>query len=577
MPRSACAIAAVLAVLLLGSAGTEMLQLSSDLRVHVRHGRDVELEVLGRQGETFDEIAQRVAGSATESAAVRAWNPGVASPAGVWIRVPLALLSPEMRALVLRSLFPADRPDGSDWIHVARSGAVPTYGAGLWQVAEWFTGRGDNFRRLQQANRLASPELSAGREIRIPAALLHPAFRTHPRSDDGSLEFGSDAAGPYAGYRLQPGEALYSAVVVRFTGRNSSEDVTRLAEELSARSGIRDVRDIPAGFLIKIPLDVLEAEYLPGEHPRRREAEAAAAELARELARDPVQRTRGGLEGVLVVLDPGHGGRDLGTMSHGIWEHDYVYDVTCRLKQRLERETAATVVLTLEDQETGCTPSTGDNLLANHQGSVLTTPPFLARVEGEARIGVNLRWYLANSIYRRAMKNGVAPDRVVFLSIHADSRHPSLRGTMVYVPGAAYRTGRYRHTSKTYSRYREVREQNEIRFSYKDRIRSEAVSRKLADSILTSFRGAGLPVQKHQPVRDRVIRGKRIWLPAVIRANAIPSKVLIELVNLSNSEDARLLGSAAERDRLADGLMLGLFHYFGERPPARPDAPQAAR
>ena len=74
-----------------------------------------------------------------------------------------------------------------------------------------------------------------------------------------------------------------------------------------------------------------------------------------------------------------------------------------------------------------------------------------------------------------------------------------------------------------------------------------------------------------------MIRGKRIWLPAVIRANAIPAKVLIELVNLSNSEDARLLGSAAERERLAEGLMLGLFDYFGERPPARRDAPQAAR
>ena len=29
------------------------------------------------------------------------------------------------------------------------------------------------------------------------------------------------------------------------------------------------------------------------------------------------------------------------------------------------------------------------------------------------------------------------PDRVLFLSLHADSRHSSLRGVMVYVPGAA--------------------------------------------------------------------------------------------------------------------------------------------
>ena len=43
------------------------------------------------------------------------------------------------------------------------------------------------------------------------------------------------------------------------------------------------------------------------------------------------------LQGVLVVIDPGHGGRDLGTMNNGIWEHDYVYDVACRLKRLLER------------------------------------------------------------------------------------------------------------------------------------------------------------------------------------------------------------------------------------------------
>ena len=54
-------------------------------------------------------------------------------------------------------------------------------------------------------------------------------------------------------------------------------------------------------------------------------------------------------------------------------------------------------------------------------------------------VGVNLRWYLANSIFRRAMKGGVPREKVVFLSIHADSLHPSLRGAMAYIPGAQLR------------------------------------------------------------------------------------------------------------------------------------------
>jgi N-acetylmuramoyl-L-alanine amidase len=546
--------------------GAELLWLSSDLRVRVRAGREIELEALARAGETLADVSRRVCGRA---------EPLGLAPEG-WVPVPMALVSDEMRALVLLHLFPEDRRDGEDWLHVARSGPLPTYGAGLWQVSAWFTGSGENFPRLMETNGLRFPELSPGQVIRIPGSLLHAAFR-RPRSDDGSLEFASDERGPYAGYRLRAGEALYSAVVVRFTGRDSPEDVTRLAQELSTRSGIRDVTDIPVGYLIRIPLDLLEPEFLPKDHPRRREAESLRAEMARELARQPVASTRGGLKGVVVVLDPGHGGRDLGTMSNGIWEHDYVYDVTCRLKQRLERESAATVVLTLEDAHTGSVPSTGDALRANQQGTIQTTPPFLAREDGEAEIGVNLRWYLANSVYRRAVSNGGTPDRVVFLSLHADSRHAALRGAMVYVPGARYRKDSYSQTGKVYRRYQEVREQPEARFSHRDRVRSEAVSRKLADAILRAFRDRALPVQAHRPVRDRVVRGRRAWVPAVIRANAIPAKVLVELVNLSNPLDAKLLGAAGERERLADALFASLFHHFNEPVPASVEARRAAR
>ena len=65
--------------------------------------------------------------------------------------------------------------------------------------------------------------------------------------------------------------------------------------------------------------------------------------------------------------------------------------------------------------------------------AVLTTPPYPIE---DARVGVNLRWYLANSVYRRAVQAGNDPQKVVFLSIHADSLHPSLRGAMAYIPAA---------------------------------------------------------------------------------------------------------------------------------------------
>jgi N-acetylmuramoyl-L-alanine amidase len=553
----------------------EELALSSDLRVRVRQGRIIELFVLPGPGEGYAEIAARVTGDPGLGPVLSDWNGSRSPSTGRFVRVPLSLLSDDYRVLILINLFPDDRREGADWIHVARSGALPTYDEGLWQVAEWFTGDGARFEEIREINRLEGPELRAGQQVRIPASLLHGAFRMATGSAERSLVYGEDDEGPYAGYRLRSGEALYSAVVVRFTGRTASEDVLGLSRELATRSAIRDLTDIPVGHLVKIPFDVLEPEYLPAGHPRRVEAEAAKRALADALAEEPVAGTRGGLEGVVVVLDPGHGGRDLGTVNNGIWEHDYVYDVTCRLRRLLKTRSRARVFMTLLDRETGCEPSTTDKLLANRQGTVQTHPPFLAREEGEAAIAVNLRWYLSNSVYRRETKSGTKSDRVVFLSLHADARHPSLRGVMVYVPGSRFAPDSRGRNSATYRRYEEVREKPKVKLSQKSRVRSEAMSRKLADEIVDAFEDHGLPVQSYKPVRDRIIRGRREWTPAVLRNNEIPAKVLVEMVNLTNGKDAALLASAAQRERLAEALFVALYGYFGQKAPPPPGPPAA--
>jgi N-acetylmuramoyl-L-alanine amidase len=53
----------------------------------------------------------------------------------------------------------------------------------------------------------------------------------------------------------------------------------------------------------------------------------------------------------------------------------------------------------------------------------------------------------------------------------------------------------------------------------------------------------------------------------VLRGNAIPGKVLVEVLNMSNREDAGLLGSAAMRERMARSLLRALHYHFGEAPP----------
>ncbi len=569
MKRGPAAVALVLASAgagALGQVGGESLVLNAELTVRVQSGRDLELAVTPRTGDSWRTLAARWAPEAGPEA-LAAWNGlSAGAPPPQTVRLPLALASGELRRLALSAVFPADAREDDHWVHHARAGALPTYGEGLAEVAAWFTGDARRWGELAKANQLAGPELAPGQRVRIPAAMLHPAFAARPTSADGALEYGSDGEGPYAGYRLKPGEALYSAVVLRYTGRTAAEDVQAVLETVQRRSGIARPTDIPVGWLVKVPFDLLEPEFLPESDPAHKAQVQASKERAEALAEQPVPKAGRRLEGVLVVLDPGHGGRDLGTMSHGIWEHDYVYDLTCRLKRWLETQTRARVVLTLEDLETGTVPSDSAPLRANQQGTVRTHPPFLAREVGEAPMGVNLRWYLANALYREARAAGSAPDRVVFLSLHADARHPALRGAMVYVPGASRCGGTHGFANATYRTYREVRAAPLVNFPRKDLVRSEAVSRKLAESVLKELRAAGLPVQTIKPVRDRVLRGDASWVPAVLRGNAIPAKLLIEVLNLSNAQDAALLGAAEERQRIAEALGAALIRHFGDRP-----------
>lgn len=550
------------------TAATETVALSEEFAVQVRNGRDLALLVRPRGGEDWESVAVRVSGSPEVAAALRAWNGYTELDEAPLVEVPLPLLRNEYRALVLVGLFPEDTWEGDDRIHVVRRGLASTYAAGLWQVAEWFTGRGDRFEALMRANAISTPELTEGQRIRIPAEALHPGLHFEGRSDDGALAFARDGRGRYAGYRLRKGEALYSSVVVRFTGRTSSEDVVDLAARIAARSGIPDLHDIPVGWLVKIPLEDLEPEFLPADHPRRREAEARRAEIERAIVAGG-ERATSGLEGVIVILDPGHGGRDLGTMANGLWEHDYVYDIAVRLKNILERRSTARVFMTLADDDTGFVPSSGDRIAANHAGTIQTNPPYIAKNRGDARYAVNLRWYLANAWYRDAVSDGHRSDRVVFLSIHADSRHPSLSGAMVYVPGASYRTGTCSHRGRPYDQIREVREKRSVSFGKDLRIRSEAASTRLARALLSGLRAEGMPIppDERKPIRDKIIRGRKRYVPAVIRCNQVPSKVLVEVLNLANAADAKLLGRAADRDRAARGLARGLFEYFGEEPP----------
>jgi len=524
------------------------------------------LEALPLAGEGQLAFARRLCGDSTLTPALIEANDGHRMLAGVRYRVPLHLLSDDLQLQLLRTLYPDDTLEVTGWTHKVDLASL-TRGESLWAVADWFTGEGQNFSKLREANRMGDDHLAPGEELWIPAALLRASLKAALPAAEGNeaalLRYGKDEKGSYATYRLQPKEALYSSVVVRFTGRVFAEDVNALAKEIATRNGIADVTDIPIGYEVKIPLDLLQPEFLPPGDPTRAEYEAGIADSDKFSNQVKSQD----LAGITVVLDAGHGGADVGATMNGVWESNYVYDIMVRAKALLEARTAAHVVPTTRDGSR-FTFLDRDVLPLSRGHQVLTTPSYPIL---DSKIGVNLRWYLANSRYRKAVADGADPKKMVFVSFHADSLHPSLRGAMIYVPSAELTAGRSSGARDIYLARAEVREQPAVEFTLRDRRQSEGLSREMATRTIAAFRTLGLPVHPYKPVRERIIRRSSVFVPAVLRYNSIPAKMLVEVCNLANDEDRKLIQTHTFRQQVAEAVVQGLLAYYGtDTPPAGP-------
>jgi len=257
---------------------------------------------------------------------------------------------------------------------------------------------------------------------------------------------------------------------------------------------------------------------------------------------------------VHIILDAGHGGTDPGATHEDVQEAKNVYDVMCRLQHILEKKSAAKISVTRTEEK------------------VLTTPEYALE---DAIVGVNLRWYLANSIFRHAVKSGVAKEKVVFISIHADSLHPSLRGAMAYIPGGRYVQGTYGKTGAVYAARAEVRERPKVRHSEHESLEAEGLSRDLAEDVIGAFEDAHLQVHDFNPIRDNVMRDGREWVPAIIRYNVVPTRLLLEICNLGNRRDRELIRTRAFRQKVAEAVYRGLVDFYTEND--QPPSVQAKR
>jgi len=575
-------------------------RVTPELRASFTRDYVIDVDVKPHEGDAWTRLAKRVTGDAERWHDIVAFNRafnkiGDNLTTERVVHVPFTLLRPELQRQIVTTLFSSDSSTAAGWKHVVVGSEIE--GESLWRLAEWFTGDGANYAAIRKANPNQGLSTRKGDVIVIPNELLTAAFRKvhggveeenapsaaseirQPSHDPSqrqsahedveassvvetpglpSLTYERASSVPYAVYRLQKGEALYSSVAIRFTGRVYSKDVGDVLDRIVKFNGIDNVAKIPVGYAVRIPMDLLLPEYLPADDPTRIAAEktkVASAKLAK--------RARAkNLDGVTVVLDAGHGGRDVGAAHDDVYEATYVYDVMCRLRRVLEKRSGAIVRVTTRSKAHGYEIAEDDELEPLQDQFVLTTPRYTL---DDSVVGVNLRWYLANSIFARAIKSGVAKERVVFLSIHADSLHPSIRGAMAYIPGAQYVTGSYEKRQDVYLARAEVREHPLVRHSEEESLEAEGLSRDLAQSVIDAFDERGLKVHPFNPVRDNVVRDDREWVPAVIRYNLVPTRALIEICNLGNKHDRALLKTQKWREDTAQAIYRGIVSFYADQ------------
>src|SRR6185295_8926413 len=94
---------------------------------------------------------------------------------------------------------------------------------------------------------------------------------------------------------------------------------------------------------------------------------------------------------------------------------------------------------------------------------------------------------------------------------------------------------------------------------------AEGLSRDLAESIIDSFEESDLKVHPFDPVRDNVVREGREWVPAVIRYNLVPTRLLLEICNLGNTHDRELMTTKKWREDVARAVYQGLVRFYDER------------
>jgi N-acetylmuramoyl-L-alanine amidase len=214
-----------------------------------------------------------------------------------------------------------------------------------------------------------------------------------------------------------------------------------------------------------------------------------------------------------IVIDAGHGGRDPGAQGPGYTEANLTLDIALRLERLLAKEPGVEVVLTRRtDEYVGLQERTA---IANREGADL------------------------------------------FVSIHANaSRNRSARGVESYLlnfastPDAAAVAARENASSTlTMSHLNDLVKQIALNSKLDE---SRDLARHVQTAMVRKLRTS------NQQVRDLGVK----QAPFIVLVGASMPSVLVEVSFLSHTQEGRLLGTGAYRQRIAEALLDGVRRYL---------------
>jgi len=537
--------------------GAEFGDPAEPMHVDWYRGRII-VGVLPRPNEGYLVLAQRILEDPTQANALARFNGDRPVMAGVRVKVPLILLKPALRGQALHALAPEDELTERGWSHRVEN-PVET----LIQLTEAYTGSKARFRQLAKFNNLKDPDnLRRGTEIVIPLAWIPDALGLIPLALKPPLELEKDAESgeQYARYVPQAGETLYS-LILRFTDRERAEEINRMSRLLAKINHLRSESAMQAGRALRIPLTWISEDYL-----NQRAAPGTAELTPPRRAQPKVAQARPSSGKVHVIVDPGHGGSDAGAVygsrrrGDEVYEHVVVYDISLRTMAHL-RARGFAVYPTLVNPNRD-TPVRVLNM--SHMGHevVPVNPPYKVT---SARVGVNMRIYLIDAIYRDLTeRQGVAPEDVVLVSVHGDALAPTLRGAMVYFPDHRLRRTEFGPRGRVY-RIRNEAVPTAIYYREDANREAQDLSQGFATEVVAAFRNRNLGVSQRRPVRSYYYRNGERTLPGVLRYSRVPVSVLVEVANLNNAADRQAVLRWQTREEIAQAIADAVSRHRQQR------------